>query len=1589
MANDLTIQGEVVVTSEKAEQAFDRVGNKAEQMAAGVARSADDAGKAVDSIGAGAEKGAEKFTRAEARMRDAIKKSTQELQLLGKTASEKLEFNIGAKGLDASKFAPYIAELKKAEEAQKLASGSLDKMGISAAQTAAALRGVPAQFTDIVTSLQGGQQPLTVLLQQGGQLKDMFGGVGAAARALGGYVLGLVNPFTVLAAAAGGVAFAYSQGSKEADAYRMALITTGNAAGTTAGQLQAYARDISGVVGTQGKAAESLAAMAGTGKVVGDMLRESAQAAVMWERATGQAVGKTAEQFASFAGAPLQAVLKMNDSMNFLTLSTYKQIKALEDEGRTTEAAAAAQRAYADALSGRAGEIERNLGSIERGWNRIKDAAKAGWDAILNVGRQNTTQDQLSDTRKRIAQLESQLGGGFGDTGGGAATGRPNGAAQARIQAELAGLKAQEAALQGVAYASKVAAEEEAARAAQVKAAADWDKEGLKYLSDRAKMERELVKARNEGAAAGASQAEIEQRLAAIRESYAKKGSSSHAEENKELREQRRILSELAGVSSTYYADLAAFQSQRAKGLVTEAQYVAAVESLIKKQPFAVELAKQQAEATKLQLQTLEAERVARVAIAQEAEKGAASLVQSNAAMAAEIELIGLSKQEQTAILRQRNDAIILTKQATLAEIERRDAITGTMTREQIALAAEIEALKKRNELLGDKSLREDIAERDKQLSDELARNIQSYDDIFRRGFADMLNRGEDGIKAFGKSLKTTVMTSIADAIYRALAQKFVVNIVGNILGVSGTVGQAAQMATGGNGLMGMASNASSAYSIGTGALGAGFRAGVGGLFGEAGIIGSLDAGVTALGAGNLMGGLGTLAGVAAPFALGVLALGSIFGGKKSTPHMGGAGSYSAEGGASTGLDVLGQGLTFGVGERYYDKQAEQSAVGISQGIVQLLDSTAQSFGQQAGYFAATAFADDSSKDGAWGSLRIMRGDEKILDWADTQTSRWAPKEFADGEQGQKEYAAAIAASARDALKTALGDATWAKDMLDTLGDSVTLEGLGTVVAQINQAKATFVSFGQYMPVFGGLAESAVNALVNAAGGMAPLQAGMATFVDQFYTDAEKLAVNTENVRTALAALGFEMPATRDEFKALVQAQLALGDAGARTAAGLLGLSGAFAGVTQSAEDAAQAAQKLAEEQRRAVQEAMDRAYRDLEAATGRDTKAIDLQRDALNEQRTLAAESLSLITGVFSLVETSARDLFGQVDSVAAMQSAQGRAFIEQALATAQVTGRLPDSQQLSDAISAARGGIDGGTYANDAARNFDRLVLANQLKGLADISGEQKTAQERQIDLLDSQIKGQDKQSKLLQEQLDYWREQIDIASGTLNATLSVSDAVGALQALLFPGSTGQDNAQGSGGAVFGGTSPGGTGWAQQEPARYSQVRSDGSGGNWYDPIRDESVIAHLDKLAPIYHQFDGTGDLAGLAEAIKAAGGTVGDLSALSGYYESDWRKALEAAGIPAFAQGINRVPFDMPAVLHQDELVVPARFNPFNPGAQQFGDNAELIAEMRALRAEVAALRASGDATADSMKTTAGVLVRVTGNGNGMLIVPAPI
>lgn len=110
-----------------------------------------------------------------------------------------------AKGfIDTDTFSEYS---KKIEDARGRLTGFADtagKAGISAKQAAYQMRMIPAQMTDIAVSLAGGQSPFMVLLQQGGQLKDMFGGIVPATKAVGTYISGLVNPFTLAAGAVKG-----------------------------------------------------------------------------------------------------------------------------------------------------------------------------------------------------------------------------------------------------------------------------------------------------------------------------------------------------------------------------------------------------------------------------------------------------------------------------------------------------------------------------------------------------------------------------------------------------------------------------------------------------------------------------------------------------------------------------------------------------------------------------------------------------------------------------------------------------------------------------------------------------------------------------------------------------------------------------------------------------------------------------------------------------------------------------------------------------------------------------------------------------------------------------------------------------------------------------------------------------------------------------------------------------------------------------------------------------------------------------------------------------------------------------------------
>ncbi|SEU03181.1 phage tail tape measure protein [Pseudomonas graminis] len=304
--------------------------------------------------------------------------------------------------LDEPDFKDYLSKLNEQRSALSKSNNEMAIGGQSAKAYAAALRTVPAQVTDIVTSLEAGQNPLSILLQQGGQLKDSFGGVGPAAKALGGYVLGLVNPFTLAAAAAAVLGVAYYQGSKEAEAYRVALASTGNAAGTSANQLAGMAERVGSTVSTTGKAAEVLAQLAGAGDITSASFEKIASAAINWEKATGAATEQTIAEFEKIAKDPVKTLGELDDKYHFLTASVYEQVRALQENGDKQGAAAVAEDAYARALEQRSAKIKENLGTLEAAWASLAGTAKKAWDEIVGVGRESSLDAQIKNTQKLL-----------------------------------------------------------------------------------------------------------------------------------------------------------------------------------------------------------------------------------------------------------------------------------------------------------------------------------------------------------------------------------------------------------------------------------------------------------------------------------------------------------------------------------------------------------------------------------------------------------------------------------------------------------------------------------------------------------------------------------------------------------------------------------------------------------------------------------------------------------------------------------------------------------------------------------------------------------------------------------------------------------------------------------------------------------------------------------------------------------------------------------------------------------------------------------------------------------------------------------
>ncbi|MDB9568249.1 phage tail tape measure protein [Providencia rettgeri] len=340
----------------------------------------------------------EEQTQAKQRFINKLKEQVTQQNL---SRTEMLRIQAAQLGVSSSADV-YIRKLEKQNVALK-------GVAISSGQYRQAMRQLPMQMTDIVTSLASGMPPWLVAVQQGGQIKDSFGGFGNSLKA----ITSLITPWKVAMFGGAGALTAFGvaayQGSKELSEYNKQLILTGNYAAKTKGQLNELARSLSGDGITQYKMADALAQVVGSGSFTGSQVDMVAGVAAKMEKATGQSIDETIKQFQRLKDQPVQAVMELDKSLHFLTATQLEQITTLEEQGRTSDAAKIAMESYANSMRDRTSQIVENLGYLESAWNWVGDAAKDAIDKMRNLGRDLSVEDEISRLEDYITRFDNSI----------------------------------------------------------------------------------------------------------------------------------------------------------------------------------------------------------------------------------------------------------------------------------------------------------------------------------------------------------------------------------------------------------------------------------------------------------------------------------------------------------------------------------------------------------------------------------------------------------------------------------------------------------------------------------------------------------------------------------------------------------------------------------------------------------------------------------------------------------------------------------------------------------------------------------------------------------------------------------------------------------------------------------------------------------------------------------------------------------------------------------------------------------------------------------------------------------------------------
>ena len=416
---------------------------------------------------------------------------------------------------------------------------------------------------------------------------------------------------------------------------------------------------------------------------------------------------------------------------------------------------------------------------------------------------------------------------------------------------------------------------------------------------------------------------------------------------------------------------------------------------------------------------------------------------------------------------------------------------------------------------------------------------------------------GKEGGKALRDYLQAELIRKPLMAIVKAIIQPISIMIVGGLMGGGGGGG-------GGTGsTLGTVASGASLF----GSFGGAMAGGAGWLTGATTLGGSLSAGASLIGTGSMAGigaGLGMLAGALGPIALGIALLGSLFGRKLKDSGI--EGTFGGESGFEGRNYKFYEGGLFRSDKTSYSELDEQ--------VRKTLGDTFKAMKQQVTDFADVLGLSTERLKGYTSTMKLSlhglsEGDaqKKIQEALATQNNEMAQQvigTWTDVTETVKRQVASTAmemengAGAYREVEETITRSTYKSSEFAREGEKA-IDTLTRLATSLTLANTWFARFGATLfdASLGGADRA--SKFVDAAGGAEAFDAQASSYYNNYYTSNQRRQAASSEIQDRLGAVGLDMPQTASQFRNMMDAAIAAGEAGQAAAVALFGVSGAFA----------------------------------------------------------------------------------------------------------------------------------------------------------------------------------------------------------------------------------------------------------------------------------------------------------------------------------------------------------------------------------------------------------------------------------------------